>query len=38
MQDELSKRLLSDKQEQTVNSWFEKKRAETEIQVFDDRL
>ncbi len=38
MRDDISKRLLADKQEQAVSSWFEKKRAEAKIQVFDDRL
>ena len=38
MREELSKRLLADKQEQAIGDWFEKKRTEAKIQVFDDRL
>lgn len=38
MKEELSNRLLADKQEQAIGEWFEKRRAETDIQVFDDRL
>lgn len=38
MRDEISKRLLADKQEKVIGGWFEKKRSEARIRVFDDRL
>ncbi|MFQ5736923.1 MAG: SurA N-terminal domain-containing protein [Thermodesulfobacteriota bacterium] len=36
--EDLTKRLLTEKQNQKINGWFEARRAKTKIQVFEERL